>query len=58
MKGKLEVQVGLSAKGLANVSQNICEADLTFIVGDDKYQCPLFIAAFLSPRGGQFLVNN
>jgi hypothetical protein len=40
----------LSAKGLTNLSRNVYENDFTFLVGDEHYRCPSFIAAFLSPR--------
>jgi hypothetical protein len=53
-----EVQVGLSAKGLANIPGNIYENDFTFIVGEDRYQCSSFIASFLSPRIGQLQVSD
>jgi hypothetical protein len=53
----LDLQVGLSAKGLANIPRNIYENDFTFIIGEDKYKCPLFIAAFLSPLIGQLQVS-
>jgi hypothetical protein len=58
MKGKLELQVGLSAKGLANIPRNIYENDFTFIIGEDRDQCPSFIAAFLSPRIGQLQISH
>jgi hypothetical protein len=43
-------EVSLSAKGLANLPHNVYENDFTFGVGDDRYKCPSFVAAFLSPR--------
>jgi hypothetical protein len=58
MKRKLDLQVALSAKGLANIPRNIYENDFTFILGEDKYQCPSFIAAFLSPRIVQLQVSD
>jgi hypothetical protein len=50
MKSESPFQVCLSAKGLAKLPQNVYENDFTFIVGDDRYKCPSFVAAFLSPR--------
>jgi hypothetical protein len=44
------VELGFSAKGLGNMCDNVLEKDFTFIVGDDRWQCASFIAAFLSPR--------
>jgi hypothetical protein len=43
-----QANVHLSAKGL----HNICQKDkgFTFIVGPRRYDCPLFVAEFLSPR--------
>jgi hypothetical protein len=44
------LELGLSAKGLRNLRENVFEQDFTFIVGNDWWQCASFIAAFLSPR--------
>jgi hypothetical protein len=44
------VEINLSAKGLGNLPRNVYENDFTFIVGDYRYDCPSFIASFLSPR--------
>jgi hypothetical protein len=44
------VELGLSAKGLGNLCENVFEKDFTFIVGDDRWQCASLIAACLSPR--------
>jgi hypothetical protein len=38
----------LSAKGMLNLTNY--ENDFTFIVGQSTYQCPCFLAEFLSPR--------
>jgi hypothetical protein len=55
---KLYLQVGLSVKGLANIPRNIYENDFPFIIREDTYQCPSFIAAFLFPRSGQLQVSD
>jgi hypothetical protein len=44
------VEVHLSAKGFANLPRTVYNNDFTFIVGHDHYECPSFVAAFLSPR--------
>jgi hypothetical protein len=44
------VEISLSAKGFRNLPRNVYENDFTFIVGESRYYCPSFIAAFLSPR--------
>jgi hypothetical protein len=49
MKRKLELRVGLSAKGLANIPRNIDENDFTFTIGEDR---------FLSPRIGHLQVSD
>jgi hypothetical protein len=41
--------LGLSAKGLGYLHENVFAKDFTFIVGSDRWECPSFIAAFLSP---------
>jgi hypothetical protein len=43
-------EVSLSEKGLANLSRNVCKDNFSFIVGEEQYRCPSFIAAFLSCR--------
>jgi hypothetical protein len=45
-------QLKLSASGMANIAPSKTENDFTFIVGNDSYPCPWFVAAFLSPRIG------
>jgi hypothetical protein len=40
----------LSATGLANIAESKVENDFTFIVGNESYSCPWFVADFLSPR--------
>jgi hypothetical protein len=42
------VVIGLSAKGLRNITHQV--NDFTFVVGPQRYQCPTFVAEFLSPR--------
>jgi hypothetical protein len=37
---------------MANIAPSKTENDFTFVVGDDSYQCPWFVADFLSPRIG------
>jgi hypothetical protein len=48
------MELGLSKKGLGNLRENVFEQDFTFIVGNDRWQCASFIAAFLSPRIAAF----
>jgi hypothetical protein len=48
-----EPKLLLSATGMRNIAQSKAENDFTFIVGDVSYQCPWFVAAFLSPRIGE-----
>jgi hypothetical protein len=40
----------LSGKGLTNLESGIYEKDFTFVLADARYECPLFIATFLSSR--------
>jgi hypothetical protein len=49
-----EFQISLSAKGLEYLPMNCYENDFTVIVGQKKYDCPSFIADFLSPRLSDF----
>jgi hypothetical protein len=51
-----EMKMKLSSGGLANIakSKSKSEPEFTFIVGEDRYNCPWFVAAFLSPRVGSF----
>jgi hypothetical protein len=44
------MSISLSTKGFANLRPTVYENDFTFMVGNEKYECPSFIAAFLSPR--------
>jgi hypothetical protein len=44
------LELGVSAKGLGNLRENVFEQDFTFIIGNDRWQCASFIAAFLPPR--------
>jgi hypothetical protein len=45
-----EKEMNISARGLRNISKSRIEKDFTFIVGEHHYNCPWFIAEFLSPR--------
>jgi hypothetical protein len=44
------IHLALSAKGLQRIEQVNHENDFAFIVGDERYPCPSFIAELLSPR--------
>jgi hypothetical protein len=44
------VRLSLSAKGLQRLETAQRENDFAFIVGDERYSCPSFVAEFLSPR--------
>jgi hypothetical protein len=46
----LAIRLSLSAKGLQGVEAVNHENDFAFIVGDERYSCPSFLAEFLSPR--------
>jgi hypothetical protein len=43
------IQVRLSSQGLSNIRRDEYENDFTFCVGSKRYECPTFIAEFLSP---------
>jgi hypothetical protein len=43
-------QVALSARGLSHIQYGDDMNDFEFIVGDEHYRCPWFIASFLSSR--------
>jgi hypothetical protein len=43
-------RLSLSAKGLQRLESVNHERDFTFIVGNERYFCPSFVAEFLSPR--------
>jgi hypothetical protein len=58
MSGKLSTEICLSAKGLANLPRNGYENDFTFHVGSERYRCPSFLAAFLSPRIAALQTND
>jgi hypothetical protein len=47
MSEQTSMCVSLSAKGMLNLTNY--ENDFTFIVGQSTYQCPCFVAEFLSP---------
>jgi hypothetical protein len=44
------IDVGLSAKGLANIHYSYQKPDFQFIVGDERYPCSSFVAEFVSPK--------
>jgi hypothetical protein len=52
------VEIKLSAKGLGNLPANVYENDFTFIVGENHYHCPSFLASFLSPRICRLQMND
>jgi hypothetical protein len=41
--------VNISATGLANLQSREDQDNFQFIVGESHYQCPSFVADFLSP---------
>jgi hypothetical protein len=43
-------QIRLSSAGLAQLNEHCYENEFAFIVGDQRHECPLFVADFLSPR--------
>jgi hypothetical protein len=44
------IRVSLSATGLQRLEAVNHDMDFAFIVGDQRYDCPSFVAEFLSPR--------
>jgi hypothetical protein len=44
------VHLSLSAKGLQRLERVNHESNFAFVVGDERYSCPSFVAEFLSPR--------
>jgi hypothetical protein len=44
------IHLSLSVNALQRLEQVHHESDFTFIVGDQRYPCPSFVAEFLSPR--------
>jgi hypothetical protein len=44
------IPLSLSARGLQRLERGNHENDFSFIVGDERYSCPSFVAEFLSPR--------
>jgi hypothetical protein len=44
------VNLKLSAKGLRNLQTVDAEGTFRFVVGSETYECPLFVATFLSPK--------
>jgi hypothetical protein len=49
------LNVGLSGRGLRNVKRSFYENDFTFMIGAARYDCPLFIAEFISPKVARIL---
>jgi hypothetical protein len=45
-----EKEVSIGTRGLRKLRTSRIEKDFTFIVGEHHYNCPWFIAEFLSPR--------
>jgi hypothetical protein len=52
-----EKEVNISARGPKKLENSRIEKDFTFLVGEDHYNCPWFIAEFLSPRRSQLCSN-
>jgi hypothetical protein len=50
MSEQSQRRVSLSSKALQRVESVTHEKDFAFIVGDERYCCPSFVAEFLSPR--------
>jgi hypothetical protein len=48
----------LSGRGLANIAESKKQNDFTFIVSGHRYDCPWFVADFLSPRVGRLHEND
>jgi hypothetical protein len=44
------IHLSLTVKGLQGVEKVSHERNFTFMVGDERYPCPSFVAEFLSPR--------
>jgi hypothetical protein len=44
------IRLSLSTKGLQRLEGLNHERDFAFVVGDERYACPSFVAEFLSPR--------
>jgi hypothetical protein len=44
------IRLSLSPKGLQRLESVKHEGDFAFIVGDERFSCPSFVAEFLSPR--------
>jgi hypothetical protein len=53
-----EIDIALSTKGFGNLPKSIYEDACTFIVGDNVYRCPSFVACFLSPRISRRQMND
>jgi hypothetical protein len=47
---EVEQQLRLSGNGMRNIATSRNDNDFVFIVGDDRYECPWFVADFLSPK--------
>jgi hypothetical protein len=52
------LKVQLSSAGLSNIQNNLYENDFTFIVQNECYHCPSFIAEFLSPHISRLRSND
>jgi hypothetical protein len=48
-----ERKLKLTGYGMGNIAKSKKENDFVFIVGDTRYECPWFVADFLSPRIGR-----
>jgi hypothetical protein len=47
-----------TGRGMAHIAVSKKENDFTFIVGGHRYDCPWFVADFLSPRVGRLHAND
>jgi hypothetical protein len=48
----------LSSKGLANIPRQEGRNNFDFIVGEDHYECPWYVAVFLSPKLCRFQTSD
>jgi hypothetical protein len=46
-------KLSLTGNGMGNIASSKAENDFTFIVGNERYHCPWFVADSLSPRIGR-----
>jgi hypothetical protein len=49
-----EAVLTLSARGLGNIPQSKVEKNFVFLIGGTPYDCPWFVADFLSPESVAF----